>query len=315
MKNLKSKIIAFALAICLIVPCMLMLTACKEEHTHTLTKVDAVQETCTTDGNTEYYKCDCGKYFSDNEAKTEIQKDSWVVDATGHSFASTWTYNETHHWKEATCSHTTEKSEYAEHSLTNNVCACGYVAVTYTVADADAWAEVFTGDYLMNVSVNMVENYYQNDVLVPEESGVSVLKSTDESRAMILEEESQYLVKQDGVWYGLEQESGAWYGVQLPDAIADLYTFANMYGNIFVEQFESFTYDEENKCYYSEEFVVNEEYNIVADYTKVFIENGKLVRIEMKNTVEDNVYGMADYTFSDYGTTEIDVPDWTVYEG
>ena len=94
MKKFKSKIVTFALALCLIVPCMFMLTACGDDHTHTLTKVDAVAETCTTDGNTLYYKCDCGKYFSDEEAKTEIEKDSWIVEKTGHTYASTWTYNE-----------------------------------------------------------------------------------------------------------------------------------------------------------------------------------------------------------------------------
>ena len=126
MKKSKLNIIAFALSICLIIPCMFMLTACG--HEHLLTKVDAVSATCTDAGNTAYYKCDCGKYFSDDKAETEIDKDSWVIAATGHSYASNWTHNETHHWKEATCSHTTEKGEYAEHNVIDGECACGYVA-------------------------------------------------------------------------------------------------------------------------------------------------------------------------------------------
>ena len=37
--------------------------------THTLIKTDAVEPTCTTEGNEEYYTCDrCGKYFSDENA-------------------------------------------------------------------------------------------------------------------------------------------------------------------------------------------------------------------------------------------------------
>lgn len=34
-------------------------------------------------GNSEYYTCDCGKYFSDSEGKNEIRKDSWVIAAVG----------------------------------------------------------------------------------------------------------------------------------------------------------------------------------------------------------------------------------------
>ena len=40
-----------------------------------------------------------------------------------HRFADEWTYNGTHHWKEATCEHTAEKSEYAEHTFVNEVCS------------------------------------------------------------------------------------------------------------------------------------------------------------------------------------------------
>ena len=40
-----------------------------------------------------------------------------------HSFADEWTYDGTHHWKEATCEHTAEKSGYAEHTFVNEVCS------------------------------------------------------------------------------------------------------------------------------------------------------------------------------------------------
>lgn len=52
-------------------------------HTHELTKVDAVSATFFENGNSEYYTCDCGKYFSDSEGKNEIKKDSWVIAAVG----------------------------------------------------------------------------------------------------------------------------------------------------------------------------------------------------------------------------------------
>jgi len=321
MKKLKSKIVTFALAICLIVPCMFMLTACGDDHTHTLTKVDAVAETCTTDGNTLYYKCDCGKYFSDEEAKTEIEEDSWIVAKTGHSYASTWTYNETHHWKEATCSHSTEKSEYAEHSLTNNACSCGYVAVTYTVADNDAWNEVFTGDYLNNGTINIENNTYQDDVLVAGETNGVIMRSTADAMVMTMtaqsQTESQYLVKQSGVWYGLAEYQGTWYGSEMPEQYVESYTFAGSQGIAFVDRFAEFEYDEENHCYVATNYILEEgigdEPDTVAEYVKVFIENGKLVGMELKAQISANSYGISSYVFSNYGTTVIDdIPQWTI---
>lgn len=38
--------------------------------------------TCTEYGNEEYWTCDtCGKYFSDANGDTEIEKDSWIISA------------------------------------------------------------------------------------------------------------------------------------------------------------------------------------------------------------------------------------------
>ena len=54
---------------------------------HLLTKTEAKEPTCTEAGNSAYWTCIlCGKYFSDGEGKTEIEKDSWVIPATGHDF-------------------------------------------------------------------------------------------------------------------------------------------------------------------------------------------------------------------------------------
>ena len=57
------------------------------EDVHKLTKVPAKTATCMSDGNIEYYTCSiCGKCFSDDTARTEIAKDSWVVKAPGHKW-------------------------------------------------------------------------------------------------------------------------------------------------------------------------------------------------------------------------------------
>ena len=59
----------------------------EEAHVHTshLTKVPAKAATCTTDGNTGYYTCECGAWFTDVTCKTPINDhQSVVIPATGH---------------------------------------------------------------------------------------------------------------------------------------------------------------------------------------------------------------------------------------
>jgi len=63
-------------------------------HKNHLTKVTAKPATCTSDGNSEYYSCSCGKYFKDASASTEIKdKDSVIIKAS-HSFGTDWGYQD-----------------------------------------------------------------------------------------------------------------------------------------------------------------------------------------------------------------------------
>ncbi len=58
-----------------------------DNHTN-LTHVDAVEATETTEGNIEYWHCDgCDKYYSDEDAKTEIRKEDTVT--TGSAVPAT----------------------------------------------------------------------------------------------------------------------------------------------------------------------------------------------------------------------------------
>ncbi len=74
-------------------------------HVHTLhlTKVDAKTQSCTKEGNIEYYTCDCEKWFTDNTATTEItDKDSVVIGKDAHNY-NTLKKNEIEHWIECVC--------------------------------------------------------------------------------------------------------------------------------------------------------------------------------------------------------------------
>lgn len=57
-------------------------------HTHELTEVKAKAATCTENGNTAYWSCECGMYFSDANGTKAIEKDSWVIKATGHKLTA-----------------------------------------------------------------------------------------------------------------------------------------------------------------------------------------------------------------------------------
>ena len=58
-----------------------------------LQKVNATAATCTQDGNNEYYKCTCGKIYSDTGAQNEKSESDFSIPATGHSYSTpayTW---------------------------------------------------------------------------------------------------------------------------------------------------------------------------------------------------------------------------------
>lgn len=49
---------------------------------HKLERIKAHAETCTENGNSEYWTCtECGKFFADENGEQEIKKDSWIIPA------------------------------------------------------------------------------------------------------------------------------------------------------------------------------------------------------------------------------------------
>ncbi len=56
------------------------------DHEHfPLTKVDAVEPGCESEGNKQYYVCEhCGKIYEDPEGQIELDKESVILKATGH---------------------------------------------------------------------------------------------------------------------------------------------------------------------------------------------------------------------------------------
>ena len=99
-------------------------------HVHNLSKVAAVEPTCTKEGNIEYYKClDCGKLFSDSTCETELSEKDVVVAKKAHDFTTIDT-DEKYLKSAATC---TKPAEYYY-----SCSVCGEKGTeTFTYGDVD----------------------------------------------------------------------------------------------------------------------------------------------------------------------------------
>ena len=96
--------------------------------THNLKKVAAKAETCTKNGNKEYYKCnECGKMFSDNKGTKEVTIKDVTIRAS-HTYSNKYSTDSEYHWKECSVCH--EKSTKVKHTYDLIIDAdcneCGY---------------------------------------------------------------------------------------------------------------------------------------------------------------------------------------------
>ena len=100
---------------------------------HNLLGTAAKEPTCTEPGNVAYWQCSkCYKYFSDAEAKYEVLLSNTILNATGHTYAADWSYDENAHWHIATCEHSSEVANYAEHTFVDHLCStCGLSETAY----------------------------------------------------------------------------------------------------------------------------------------------------------------------------------------
>jgi len=88
MKNIKTILAFFAIVCSLLLifsSCDLINPPAADEHQHSLTKHEGKDPTCTKQGTEVYYTCDCGRGFSDPEAKNQIKRPI-VIEALGHDY-------------------------------------------------------------------------------------------------------------------------------------------------------------------------------------------------------------------------------------
>jgi len=126
-----------------------------------LTAHPAVASTCKAQGNSEYWECACGMYFSDETATTKVEKDSWVLPLADHTYGTvtyTWTgYTvcvASHNCGVEGCGH----SETANATITNAVtkeATCKDTGVrTYTAKFDVDWAKEQTTTETIAVNSN-----------------------------------------------------------------------------------------------------------------------------------------------------------------
>ena len=121
-----------------------------------LTPIEANAATCIENGNSEYYTCSCGKYYQDEEAQTEIEKDSWVIlDPNAHDWNEpTYTQQGEKHVAHYVCKHDnehTKQDDPADHvySAPDYTCVCKKVQQFTITFNTDGGSTVvpITQDY------------------------------------------------------------------------------------------------------------------------------------------------------------------------
>ncbi|MCD7890010.1 MAG: hypothetical protein LUG23_08905, partial [Oscillospiraceae bacterium] len=124
-------------------------------HAHSLTKTDAVAETCLTDGNIEYWYCSvCGNYYSDEDCTTEVALEDTIVEAIGHNYEAVIT--------ESTCT----EDGYTTYTCSN--CGDSYVA-DETEATGHSYESVVTeptcteGGYTTHTCSNCGDTYTDSE--------------------------------------------------------------------------------------------------------------------------------------------------------
>lgn len=331
------------------VTALIALTAC-DDHTHTFDKKVNINKylqsaaDCTHPA-VYYYSCECGEkgtdtfefgstsnhsftnYVSNNDAThqhdgTKTAKcdhchaTNTITDVgskTPHTFSNDWSFNETYHWKAATCEHKEEKSGNEKHSFDENgKCKiCGYSLITHKVT-ADEWKQSFGQEKPFWFSEN-----YRFDIAITDgfsQNFASANFIADGNKALIHTEEdgeiSDTFAEKNGniyTCYCFDEDSKEWTKEDMTSETFTPYIFV-AYLLPFVDNYGSFTYDSSKELYKCEALTFNGvEYNNISfkfDDKKIMSINVGFKRESNKVT---NLY-TAKFTFK-YGDQKVTLPE------
>ena len=177
MKKSLSEIVVIALIVSLGMVAFVACVTDDETCTHAnMEYVEAIDATCTEDGNVEYWHCDiCNLNYADENGLQKL--DTVVIPAKGHSYADEWSYDALGHWHAATCGHVNVRGDYAEHKFDENnhcdVCGCHITTtegLTYSYHEATDSYEV-TGIGTATESDIVIPRLYQGKAVTGIGSG------------------------------------------------------------------------------------------------------------------------------------------------
>ncbi len=140
------------------------LTLIEAGHSHSpQTTVPAKSSTCLTQGNIEYYICDCGIWFKDSACNTAVSDhDEVKTDIIPHT-VSGWKNNATEHWTECTvCSTVTAKTR-AEHTDSNSDYICDTCSYTLPKPDSSGNIVISQGNENSSADENAASDLPQSD--------------------------------------------------------------------------------------------------------------------------------------------------------
>ena len=84
-KRKRTLIFVAAVLLLALIALIIWLAVGSGKHEHTPILVEAKEATCTEDGNNAYYRCECGKFFTDQACKNETTEAEQIIPAKGHN--------------------------------------------------------------------------------------------------------------------------------------------------------------------------------------------------------------------------------------
>ena len=118
-------------------------------HVHVLIEHPAASATCENEGNSAYWECSkCNRYYSDADGTEEITLASTVINALGHDYSASWTYDDNYHWH--VCSndsshikdkegHTFGEPYYENEKLKKQCSTCGFIQEEGHTHSSETW--------------------------------------------------------------------------------------------------------------------------------------------------------------------------------
>ena len=199
------------------------------------------------------------------------------------------------------------------HAFENGVCSCGEIEDTFV--KETGWNNLFTGDYLNNVT--MEQNMYlynKSNYYTPIRSETTRYSLVSEEAIMIRTSSNNvkttiYHIKEGGSWFGVSMVNNQWYGIVETASEAAAGSFQNGQGIYFSNSYNEFSYNASDKYFYKNNIEIAGE---IFEYAKIYIKNGKLVKIERKLNLNDTQFVMNIIEFSNHGTTVVNTPDFTI---